>query len=53
VSLKSYKPPFLPRASEEIGMDKGTKKLNRMVHVSFWGDIYLLLIFVAYIITFL
>jgi hypothetical protein len=53
VSLKPYKPPFLPWASEEIGMDKGTKKLDRLVHVSFWGDIYLLSIFIAYIFTFL
>ncbi len=36
-SFKPYKPPFLEWASEEIEMDEGTKKLNRMVHVSFWG----------------
>ena len=53
VSGEPYKPPFFAVASEEIKMDKGTKKLNRLKHVSFWGDMYLLMIFIEYVITFL
>ena len=53
VSGEPYETPFLTLAKEEIKMDKGIKKLNRLKHVSFWGDVYLLMIFFAYFITFL
>jgi hypothetical protein len=45
-----YKPPMIIElASEEIEMDLGIKKLERTKHVSFWGDVWLLFIFAAYI----
>jgi hypothetical protein len=54
VSLKPYRPPmFLAWATEEIEMDMGLKKLDRVLHVSFWGDVWLLVIFVAFAINFL
>jgi hypothetical protein len=50
---KPYETPFFTLATEEIKMDKGSKKLHRLKHVSFWGDVYLLMIFVAFVATFL
>jgi len=53
VSGKPYATPFFTCATEEIKMDKGIKRLDRLKHVSFWGDVYLLMIFAAFIVTFL
>jgi hypothetical protein len=51
VDKKPYKPPMiLELAREEIEMDIGTKKLDRGKHVSFWGDVWLLFIFAAYVV---
>jgi hypothetical protein len=51
IAGKPYRPPVLLEfAEEEIEMDLGVKKLDRLKHVSFWGDVWLLCVFISYVI---